>query len=112
MFVYISIPVVFSLLTGSVVAGIASGVVYSLFGRMFSILLDEGGHFFDYYVYPVSRKILNYMFYYDTPQFEEFINSYSYKTSLGDVALSYAVTVPPCVLLLVIGFAALKRKED
>lgn len=106
LLIYISIPIAMSLLTNSAICGIASSIVYCLMGMAFSELIGDGKNIFGNYIYPISEKIHQYMYYFNS----EYASELGGK--LSDVVLSYALTISMSILFFGVGYIALRRRAN
>lgn len=92
-----------------------TSLVYVLFARIFVIYgmrTDEGvAEFYKQYLQPVPHKLLNYFYWFDTPDHEGFINAPLIKTSLEKALICIAIFLVCSLVYITVSYIRTRKRD-
>lgn len=106
---YISIAVALTLISNKVTVGIIGSIFYFFLaafctGSLYNIV----GQF----LFWMPNKLLNYLYYYNSPFMADFISCNVGKTSFNEALLSISLVITIDIVLLIAGYLCFKKRED
>lgn len=92
-----------------------TSLAYVLFARIFVIYgmrTDEGiAEFYKQYLQPVPLKLLNYFYWFDTPEHERIINAVKVKTSLEKALICISIFLVCSIVYITVSYIRTRRRD-
>ena len=88
---------------------------YVLFARIFVIYgmrTEEGiAEFYKQYLQPVPLKLLNYFYWFDTPEHERIINAFEVKTSIEKALICIAIFLVCSIVYVTVSYIRTRKRD-